>query len=70
MEVIKGQGDQKVGPWLIRLVSWDFLGGPVVENLSTNAGEVGSIPGPGTKTPCAPEQPSPQDTTTELLHHN
>ena len=27
----------------------DFLGGPVVKNLPSNAGEAGSIPGPGTK---------------------
>ena len=30
---------------------WDFLGGPVVKNLPCNAGDVGSIPGLGTKTP-------------------
>ena len=28
---------------------WDFLGGPVVEDQSCNAGDVGSIPGRGTK---------------------
>ena len=32
---------------------WDFLGGPVVKNLSSNAGDVGSIPGWGTKVPNA-----------------
>ena len=25
----------------------DFLGGPVIENLPANAGDMGSIPGPG-----------------------
>ena len=25
----------------------DFLSGPVVENLPANAGDMGSIPGPG-----------------------
>ena len=28
---------------------WDILGGPVVEHQSCNAGDVGSIPGQGTK---------------------
>ena len=28
---------------------WDFPGGPVVKNLPCNAGDVGSIPGQGTK---------------------
>ena len=26
---------------------WDFPDGPVVENLPVNAGDMGSIPGPG-----------------------
>ena len=30
---------------------WDFPGGPVVKNLPCNAGDVGSIPGQGTKIP-------------------
>ena len=32
---------------------WDFPGGPVVKNLSFNAGDVGLIPGWGTKIPNA-----------------
>ena len=32
----------------------DFPGGPVVKNLPSNTGEVGSIPDQGTKIPCAP----------------
>ena len=34
----------------------DFLGGPVVKNLPCNAGDMGSIPGYGTKIPYAMEQ--------------
>ena len=33
--------------------TWDFPGGPVVENLPSNAGDVGSNPGQGTKIPHA-----------------
>ena len=36
-------------------MSGDFLGGPVIKNPSPNAGDKGSIPGQGTKTPCATE---------------
>ena len=32
---------------------WDFPGGPVVKNPPYNAGDVGSIPGQGTKIPHA-----------------
>ena len=28
---------------------WDFPGAPVVKNLPSNTGDVGSIPGQGTK---------------------
>ena len=44
----------------------DFPGGPVVKNPPYNAGDVGSIPGQGTKIPCATGQLSPRTTTTEL----
>ena len=40
-------------------ISGDFLGGPVVKNLSSKAGNVDSIPGQGTKTPQASGQLSP-----------
>ena len=30
---------------------WDFPGGPVVKNPPSNAGDVGSVPGQGTKIP-------------------
>ena len=40
-----------------------FLGGPVVKNPPSNAGDTGSIPGLGTKTPHAMGQLSPSATT-------
>ena len=42
-----------------------FPGGPVVKNLPCNAGEIGSIPGRGNKTPHAAEQLSLHTATTE-----
>ena len=43
------------------LISYDmaFPGGPVVKNLPCNAGDVGSIPGQGTKIPHVTEQLKP-----------
>ena len=41
----------------------DFPGGPVVKNPLSNAGDVGSIPGQGTKVPQAVRQQSPCTTT-------
>ena len=32
---------------------WDFSVGPVVKNLTSNVGDVGLIPDPGTKIPHA-----------------
>ena len=55
---------------LIKLKFGDFPGGPVVKNLSSNAGDAGSIPGWGTKIPHATGQLSPHITTTELARHN
>ena len=46
----------------------DFLDGPEVKNLPGNAGDVGSIPGQGTKIPHAKEQLSPRAPTTESVH--
>ena len=40
------------------LPSRGFPGGPAVKNLPCNAKDMGSIPGRGTKTPRAMEQPS------------
>ena len=37
-------------------IHWNFPGGPVVENLPCNAGDVGSFPGQGTKIPHAMDQ--------------
>ena len=48
----------------------DFPGGPVVKNLPCNAGDVGSIPGWGTKIPRATEQLNLQAVTTEPMSHN
>ena len=42
-------------------------GGPVVKNPPSNAGDVGSIPGWGTKLPPAAGQLSPRATTKEAL---
>ena len=47
--------------------SWDFPGGPVVKNLLSNAGNMGSVPGWGTRIPHATEQRSQHTTATELL---
>ena len=41
--------------------------GPVVKNLSSNAGDVGSIPGRGTKIPHAMGQLNRYATTTEPM---
>ena len=48
----------------------DFPGGPVVRNPPYNAGDVGSIPGQGTKIPHAVGQLSLRATTTELARLN
>ena len=45
-------------------------GGPVVKNPLSYEGDVGSIPGWGTKIPHAVGQLSPHTTTTEPSHHN
>ena len=47
-------------------LAWDFPGGPVVKNPSSNAGVVSSIPGRGTEIPHAAGQLSPWATTTAL----
>ena len=64
-------------------LNWDFPGSPEVKNLPCTAGDSGSIPGQGTKTPHASEQLSPcatsteahvlwspRSATTEEVHHN
>ena len=48
----------------------DFPGGPVVKNPPSNAGDVGSIPGRGTKIPHATGQLSPRAATTKPAHLN
>ena len=32
---------------LLKMTMWDFPGGPVAKNLTANAGDMCSIPGPG-----------------------
>ena len=44
---------------------WDFSGGPVIENLPSNAGAMGLIPGQGTKIPHASGQLRLQTATRE-----
>ena len=43
----------------------DVPGGPVVKNPPANAGDMGSIPGPGTKIPHVTGQMNPCATTIE-----
>ena len=43
----------------------DFLGGPVVKNPPSKAGDPGSVTGWGTKIPCANGHLSPHATATE-----
>ena len=49
---------------------WDFHCGPVVKNPPCNAGDVGLIPGWGTKIPHATEQLSPYVITRESVQCN
>ena len=71
----------KPGPSYTKLAFWwaetkskdvyrDFPGGLVVKNPPSNAGDVGSIPGRGTKIPHAVGQLSPRATNTELMRLN
>ena len=48
----------------------NFSGGPEVKSSPSNAGDVGSIPGQGTKIPHATGQLSLHVTTREFVHHN
>ena len=43
----------------------DYTGGPVLKNPLCNAGDMGSIPGEGTKIPHATERLSPGTATTK-----
>ena len=54
-------------PILQESLYWDFPGGPVVENLPSNAVDTGLIPGQGTKIPHAAGQLSLCATTTEPM---
>ena len=55
---------------LIKHILGDFLGGPVVKNLPSNAGDMGLIPSLGTKIPPAMGQPSLCATTRENCEPN
>ena len=59
---------QVFGYLLIKQVSWDFPGGPVVKNLPSNTGDTSSIPGWGIKIPHISGQLSPHATTKEPMH--
>ena len=48
----------------------DYPGGPVVKNPPCNAGDLGSVPGWGTKIPHAAEQLSLHIATRESRHHS
>ena len=48
----------------------DFTGSPVIKNLPSNAGDVGSIPGYGIKILHAVGQLRPCAATTQPVHHN
>jgi len=49
---------------------WDFPGGPVVKNPPCNAGDMGLIPGWGTKIPHAAGQLNLSTATAKPAHHN
>ena len=59
-------GSERYSAFNMPRMSRDFPGGPVVKNPPSNAGDVGSIPGQGTKIPHATGQLSLSATTTEL----
>ena len=59
---------QKESTQSLKGKGWDLPGGPVVKNPPSNAGDVGSIPGRGTKIPHAVGQLSPCAATTEPAH--
>ena len=50
--------------------SWDFPGGLVVKNLPCNTGDMGLMPGQGTKIPYAVELLSLSAAITEPMCHN
>ena len=54
----------------INVNSWDFPGGPAVENPPSNVGDVGSIPGQGTKIPHVAGLLGPHATTKEPMCRN
>ena len=61
-------GHSQVHPFSRENTSWDFPDDPVAKNLPSNAGDMGLIPGQGTKIPHAMGQLSPCGTATEPTH--
>ena len=53
-----------------KIYSQGLPGSPVVKNLPCNSGDVGLIPGQGTKIPHAMDQLSPHATTSEPVWYN
>ena len=51
-----------------QMQAWDFPGGAAARSLPCNAGDVGLIPGQGTRIPHALEPLSQWATTTEPAH--
>ena len=47
------EGCDKAGRKVFKVRGKDFPGGPVVKNLPSNRGDVGSVPSLGTKIPYA-----------------
>ena len=62
--------DGTLAQWLKDHHFRDYPGGPVVKNPPSSAGDMGSIPGQGTKIPHVEEQLSPEATTRESVCRN
>ena len=52
----------------LKVMGWDFPGGPVVKILPCNTEATGSTPGQGSRIPHATRQLSPRAATTEPTH--
>ena len=55
---------------VLEMQDWDFPGGPVVKNPPCSAGEVGLIPGQGTKIPTCYRVTKRARCNTEPARHN
>ena len=54
---------------MLKIKERDFPGGPVVKNPPSDARDMGSVPGRGTKIPYAAGQLSHHTTTREPMQH-